>query len=978
MRKTLLKLLLCVVVCMLPQFFIAHAATTSLPRETISEGITGGSITYEYDEETGEATVVCFGGSIVRATIPEHPRGGLTITAIGDKAFYGGKVNGISQDASNLLSVTLPDSIKSIGAQSFSGDSGKVNQIVEISLPKSLSSIGNKAFSGCTKLKTVDMRGITLENMGTEVFKDCSFLTGISTGNDISEFSFPDGLNAVPKGTFSGCSRLQHITNLDNINTIGDSAFYKCIALDTVTLPKSITDIGISAFEGCTKLAALNGCTGLESIGKSAFKGCTGLASIPNTGYHSTLRSVGAYAFQNCTSLREFIVPENLTNISSYCFSGCTLLQNIKFPEGVTSIGSYAFQNCHAVTELKIPDSLSSVGDYAYAGCGGLTNVSLCGNSLELIGKGAFNKCTALSTVDISTPRNLMLGNEAFINSSVRKATIDAVLNTSSTNYKAEGAFSGCSLLEEANIPQELTNIPKKFFYKCPSLVWNMDKLLPDYVYSIGESAYEGCTFKSVTLSKNIESVGKRAFAANTALETFIADDKLATLGVGALIDCSSLTKLTLNNGLELVGDSTFEDCSSLTQVTVPKTVTYMGNAVFKNCSSLTGVELPKALEAVTENMFNNCASLTSIDLRDTKVTALKDSAFAKCSSLTSVKWNNYITSINKNAFQNCTSLESLTLPRSMVIIDEGAFNGCSALQELNLNEGLTVIGNTVFKGCKSLKGLFLPTSVAKIGNQSFSGCIGLSTLIIPKSVETLGSTILQSCTQPITIYCEENSAITRYAFASNNDITFAYTISIPDTIAGKVFNLELYTGNNPEIAECFANKPEYMYLHWVSFGQFKDSMDIDYPNKEASEGSYVFNAADYAYYNPDVVAEVGDSPSALFNHFATTGYKENRIISRKFSIPVYSRLHPDTAKDKLIELYLANGMTEDAFTSSVGDVNSDGEIDSRDTLRLMKHLAGYNVVIDLSAADINGDGEIDSRDTLRLMKYIAGMVSLL
>ena len=73
------------------------------------------------------------------------------------------------------------------------------------------------------------------------------------------------------------------------------------------------------------------------------------------------------------------------------------------------------------------------------------------------------------------------------------------------------------------------------------------------------------------------------------------------------------------------------------------------------------------------------------------------------------------------------------------------------------------------------------------------------------------------------------------------------------------------------------------------------------------------------------------------------------------------------------------------AETYKVGDINGDGVIDSRDTLRILEHIAASTVSkigqkhLDwilkdnkLKAADINGDGIIDSRDTLRELEYIA------
>ena len=68
-----------------------------------------------------------------------------------------------------------------------------------------------------------------------------------------------------------------------------------------------------------------------------------------------------------------------------------------------------------------------------------------------------------------------------------------------------------------------------------------------------------------------------------------------------------------------------------------------------------------------------------------------------------------------------------------------------------------------------------------------------------------------------------------------------------------------------------------------------------------------------------------------------------------------------------------------------IGDINGDGLIDSRDTLRLLEHIAASTIPKikqkhpdwiltgeKLRCADINQDGLVDSRDTLRELEYIA------
>lgn len=60
-----------------------------------------------------------------------------------------------------------------------------------------------------------------------------------------------------------------------------------------------------------------------------------------------------------------------------------------------------------------------------------------------------------------------------------------------------------------------------------------------------------------------------------------------------------------------------------------------------------------------------------------------------------------------------------------------------------------------------------------------------------------------------------------------------------------------------------------------------------------------------------------------------------------------------------------------------LGDVNEDGEIDSRDALRTLRGAAGLVTLTpsQASAADVNFDNEIDSRDALRILRFAAGLI---
>ena len=57
----------------------------------------------------------------------------------------------------------------------------------------------------------------------------------------------------------------------------------------------------------------------------------------------------------------------------------------------------------------------------------------------------------------------------------------------------------------------------------------------------------------------------------------------------------------------------------------------------------------------------------------------------------------------------------------------------------------------------------------------------------------------------------------------------------------------------------------------------------------------------------------------------------------------------------------------------ALGDINRDGPVDSKDVMRLMRYLAGYDVDVVEAALDVNGDGFVNSKDTTHLMRYLAG-----
>ena len=79
---------------------------------------------------------------------------------------------------------------------------------------------------------------------------------------------------------------------------------------------------------------------------------------------------------------------------------------------------------------------------------------------------------------------------------------------------------------------------------------------------------------------------------------------------------------------------------------------------------------------------------------------------------------------------------------------------------------------------------------------------------------------------------------------------------------------------------------------------------------------------------------------------------------------------------ETLIRLY--SGDIETFITVSVapedhipGDVNGDGEVDTRDLARLVRRISGAE--LPTIFADVNDDGSLDTRDLVRLMRFLSG-----
>ena len=84
-------------------------------------------------------------------------------------------------------------------------------------------------------------------------------------------------------------------------------------------------------------------------------------------------------------------------------------------------------------------------------------------------------------------------------------------------------------------------------------------------------------------------------------------------IGSGAFMGCKALREITIPSGW--VEDYAFDGCSSLSTVTLSEGIGCIGEYAFSDCTSLTSIVFPKDTARINEYVFSGCEALCEVTL---------------------------------------------------------------------------------------------------------------------------------------------------------------------------------------------------------------------------------------------------------------------------------------------------------------------------------------------------------------------------
>lgn len=257
-----------------------------------------------------------------------------------------------------------------------------------------------------------------------------------------------------------------------------------------------------------------------------------------------------------------------------------------------TRIPAHLCEGLSKLGYITIPYGIVSVGANAFADCTGLYSVTFTEVTVKRIESRAFMNCTQLDN-----------GNYALLPSSV--------------TFIGSSAFNGCTSLKWGGVSADTIGFAAFAHSGTESVSIGRN------VKSIGDRAFGGCrNLKSITVSESNPIYDSRdncnaliETATNTLLtgcQTTIIPESVTSIAWYAFYNCIGLSSITFPDNIT-IGSHAFAYCDGLEEITFPKGSTDIAGGVFRWCKNLTTVTFPSTVTSINYAAFEDNSNLTKV-----------------------------------------------------------------------------------------------------------------------------------------------------------------------------------------------------------------------------------------------------------------------------------------------------------------------------------------------------------------------------
>ena len=676
--------------------------------------------------------------------------------------------NSAFKDCSNVTSVLIPSSIKSIGINAFENCSN----ITETTIPEGVTLIGNNTFLGCEKLASVTLP-TSLESIGANAFAGCTQLSSIVLPSKISEI----GSNAFGETNQYGeeiamTSEFWTMANYSgrtssSFETGGAYSNYAKIVgyqqnerIDTawlIEMKNAINVVGGKTYTISFYVKATNWATSpffRVNTGSwdSLITWSTGTQGLPKQlnfasdgQWHRIEFSVTApagattmkiclgmdnpdfYGVDSSLEIAHFVIskPQTLTTVEVHGDTPATLKSGV-FPSSVSKIYvKQSLVSTYKAAWAEYKDKIVGFTEYSitYNLNGGtndnrnitsFTKIDVpiklydpTKENADFLGWYATSDFSGEKVTEITTASNVTLYARWD-----RKMTITYVLNGGINNA------SNLSTITESMLPYSLMPADKDNY---TFIGWFLDDALTNQISEI-------TNFGDITIYAAWEELNPYlVFTLNTDNTAYSV--KASSTGVEGAIKIPSIYR---GKPVTTIEPNAFANCSKVSDLILPNTLTTIGQSAFKNCTSMTKIYMPSSVTTIS------ASSSSYSPFYGWNSTAIICCGASSKPSGWGSYWNyygsGYLTTIWNVAGSPQQNADWEYVEKNDGTIGVLKYLGAATvltIPKIN-NKDVSEIYQNCFKDNTSITSIIIPSGVTSIGKSAFSGCSALATLTIP------------------------------------------------------------------------------------------------------------------------------------------------------------------------------------------------------------------------------------------------------